>query len=438
MRKYFTFDVKDSKAFKRKLVHFCRHFNYSAVYDSCNYYEQEFNVNYHTFDVLVGLDHVNVVKTSFDAVQNLHSNIKDWLFGYWSYDLKNDLEKLYSINSDNLNFSTLCFFQPRYIIQCVDGLWKIGYLETNDSESEVYKLLDKINGESIANDDKPVVNFKAKVSKDKYCQSIDAILDHIHKGDIYELNYCMEFFDDNTTINPYNTYCGLVDISPTPFASFFKVHDKYVLSASPERYIKKDGNKIVSQPIKGTSKRGFNAIEDQILKENLMNCVKERSENIMIADLVRNDLARVAKRGTVNVEELCGIYPFRQVFQMVTTIVAQLDDNKQGVEAIKASFPAGSMTGAPKIRAMKLIEKYEETKRGVYSGAIGYFSPEGDFDFNVVIRSLFYNAATNYLSFMVGSAITEKSLPNSEYDECLLKAKAILQLFNQDKISPND
>jgi para-aminobenzoate synthetase component 1 len=154
---------------------------------------------------------------------------------------------------------------------------------------------------------------------------------------------------------------------------------------------------------------------------------KEKAENLMIVDLVRNDLARSSKTGSVKVEELFGIYSFSQVHQMISTVSSQIKETTSAVEAIKNAFPMGSMTGAPKVMAMELIEKYENTKRGLYSGAIGYFAPNSDFDFNVVIRSIQYNESKQYLNFEVGSAITYDSDANLEYEECLLKAQAMMK-----------
>lgn len=197
------------------------------------------------------------------------------------------------------------------------------------------------------------------------------------------------------------------------------------MSASPERFLKRNGTHVVSQPIKGTARRAENMEEDEGLKEALRTDEKERSENIMIVDLVRNDLSHYASKGSVIVEELCKIYTFEQVHQMISTITASVALEIDSVDLIKSVFPMGSMTGAPKIAAMQLIEKLESTKRGLYSGAIGYFAPNGDFDFNVVIRSILYNAEKQFVSFSVGSAITARSVPEKEYEECLLKAKAM-------------
>jgi para-aminobenzoate synthetase component 1 len=203
------------------------------------------------------------------------------------------------------------------------------------------------------------------------------------------------------------------------------MEDQYLLSATPERYIKKIGEKIVTQPIKGTARRSDNEEEDYAFAKALQQNPKERSENIMIVDLVRNDLSRTARRGSVVVEELCEVYPFKQVHQMISTVTSQLAVGISPVDVIRSTFPMGSMTGAPKLRAMQIIESLEESKRGLYSGSVGYFTPTGDFDFNVIIRSILYNAENKYISYSVGGAITAGSDPDSEYEECLLKAKAM-------------
>ena len=257
------------------------------------------------------------------------------------------------------------------------------------------------------------------------------MLQHIHRGDIYEANFCQEFYAMDTHIDPLNTFLHLNAISSPPFATFLKFENLYGLSASPERYIKKNGKVVVSQPIKGTAKRDENSSIDLQIAEELKNDPKERSENIMITDLVRNDLSKFATKGSVNVEELCGLYSFKQVHQLVTTIRCEVDAGIAPVDIIRDTFPMGSMTGAPKVSAMKIIEKLEDTKRGLYSGTVGYFTPEGDFDFNVIIRSILYNASKKYVSFSVGGAITAKSVPEKEYEECLLKAKAMREALER-------
>jgi para-aminobenzoate synthetase component 1 len=199
------------------------------------------------------------------------------------------------------------------------------------------------------------------------------------------------------------------------------------LSASPERFIKKSLNKLYSQPIKGTVRRAQDDAEDEKLKSALLASEKERAENLMIVDLVRNDLAKSSETGSVEVTELFGRYSFKQVHQMISTVSSTIIDGLNPVTAIANAFPMGSMTGAPKVMAMQLIEQYENSKRGLYSGAIGYFAPNEDFDFNVVIRSIQYNEERQYVNFEVGSAITIDSHAEQEYEECLLKASAMLR-----------
>ncbi len=245
------------------------------------------------------------------------------------------------------------------------------------------------------------------------------------------MNYCQEFYNSNVDINPLSLYYALNKVSPTPFSCYYKLGHKYLVSATPERFLKKTGLKVMTQPIKGTAPRGKTLTEDELLKKNLSKDIKERAENVMIVDLVRNDLARTAVRGSVKVDELCGVYSFSHVHQMISTISCDVDKSTNVIDIIKNAFPMGSMTGAPKVEAMSLIEKFEKTKRGLYSGAVGYISPDKDFDFNVIIRSILYNQITKYLSFMVGSAITSKSIPEDEYDECLVKAQAILEVIRK-------
>jgi len=273
-------------------------------------------------------------------------------------------------------------------------------------------------------------NAILKIHKEAYKNKVRKLLAHIHRGDIYEANFCQEFYAHGT-LDPLATYTRLNAISSPPFASFFKREDHFLLCASPERYIRKEGNILISQPIKGTAARGTNPVEDCAFAKALSTDPKERSENIMIVDLVRNDLSRIAAKGSVRVTELCKIYPFKQVHQMISTIQATVIAGVSPVDILKATFPMGSMTGAPKVRAMELIEDLEETQRGLYSGSVGYITPDGNFDFNVVIRSILYNSAADYISYTVGGAITSKSDPDKEYEECLLKAKALRQVLEE-------
>lgn len=401
------------------------------------------------FDDLVWLDsnsHEDAY-SSFEAClavgasQRLHTaerlntfldNEKDWLFGYFSYDFKNELENLSSHNADALNFPTIQFFQPNKLIILANGYLHFNYLEAfaDEIEADYEEIINSQHKDSsIKSSDS--IKIKMRIHKDDYFDKANRFLEHIHRGDIYEANFCQEFYAEAVKIDPWTTYRKLNAISEPPFAAFAKLEDNYLLCASPERYIKKIAQKVISQPIKGTARRGIDELEDEKIKKALSQDPKERSENIMITDLVRNDLSKSALKGSVAVEELCKPYTFKQVHQLISTIISRVPPDKSPLELIKETFPMGSMTGAPKISAMNIIEDLEETKRGLYSGAVGYFTPAGDFDFNVVIRSILYNATKKYVSFSVGSAITSKSDPEQEYAECLLKAKAMRTVLEE-------
>jgi len=427
LRVSITKPISNPEQFKQRLLNWAQQFREIVFLDS-NSYPQE----YSSFDCILAVDAFTSLKTDFDnAFEDLkqyQQTTKDWLFGYLSYDLKNDVENLKSNNFDGLEFPDLFFFQPKKIFVLKNGELQIHYLLLCDDEIEDdFEEILKNEFNSFVTLDK--VEIQQRISKELYVEKVNKMLEHIHKGDMYEANFCMEFFAENAVINPLEKFQKLNKISQAPFSVFFKNYKQYLLSASPERYLKKIGDTIISQPIKGTSKRFLDPAEDQKSKEYLESDAKERAENIMITDLVRNDLSHTAQKGSVEVAELCKIYSFLQVHQMISTITSKLDSQYNAVDVLKTTFPMGSMTGAPKISVMKIIENLEETKRGLYSGAVGYFTPDGDFDFNVVIRSILYNQEKKYVSFSVGSAITSLSIPEKEYEECLLKAKAMHEVL---------
>lgn len=353
-----------------------------------------------------------------------------WQFGFVSYDYKNQIEpQLHSNNSDFIQFATKHFFTPELLFEILDNEVSIYFEPENYNEDEVNEIVQQISKVELSSRPYVSVNITPRLTKNEYLEKVKALKKHIQLGDIYEVNFCQEFYAENIEVDPIQLYFKLNEKSPTPFSCFVKQDDKYLISASPERFIQKKEKQLISQPIKGTIKRGANNVEDEQLKQQLQKDVKERSENIMIVDLVRNDLAKIAANNSVKVDELCGIYTFPQVHQMISTISAELKEQKDFEAIIKAMFPMGSMTGAPKIRAMELIEEYETSKRGLYSGTVGFIDPFGNFDFNVVIRSILYNSTNHYLSFFVGGAITNLSDPEKEYEECLLKAKAMLEVL---------
>jgi para-aminobenzoate synthetase component 1 len=413
--------------FKQQLIAWAQQFREITFLDSNSFFDE-----FSSFDCVLAVDAFTSIKTdyhnAFDDLNQYQQTTKDWLFGYLSYDLKNDVEHLQSSNFDGLDFPDLFFFQPKKLFLLKGNQLEIQYLNMCDDEVEV-DFMEIMESPKLKIESENKLEINQRISKESYLQKVSKLLEHTHHGDLYEANFCMEFFAKNAVINPLEKFEKLNAISQAPFTVFLKNNKQFLLSASPERYLKKVGENLISQPIKGTSRRFSDPKEDDNSKFNLEQDPKERAENIMITDLVRNDLSRTAQKATVEVKELCGIYSFLQVHQMISTVTAKLDPQYTVVDVLKTTFPMGSMTGAPKYASMKIIEKLEESKRGLYSGAVGYFTPKGDFDFNVVIRSILYNQENQYVSFSVGSAITSLSIPEKEYEECLLKAKAMLEVL---------
>ena len=426
MRTTITKDIAAFPNFTNQLLSWANQFREVVLLDSNAYHQK-----YSSYDVVVAVDAFTSLQTdcsnAFQDLQQYQSQTKDWLFGYLSYDLKNDIEELHSDNFDGLAFPDLFFFQPKKLFLIKGNQLEMQYLRLCDDEMEA-DFEEILSTTPITHHPTPIT-INQRISKENYLLKVSKMLEHIQRGDIYEANFCMEFYAENAKMDPLEMYHKLNTISEAPFAVYFKNAAHYLLSASPERYLRKEGLKVISQPIKGTAKRSFDLEQDEQLKSDLALNEKERSENIMIVDLVRNDLSHTATKGSVQVEELCEVYTFKQVHQMISTIVSEVENTTSPVEIIRTTFPMGSMTGAPKISAMQIIETLEETKRGLYSGAVGYFTPSGDFDFNVVIRSILYNAKNEYLSFSVGSAITAQAIPENEYEECLLKAKAMFEVL---------
>ncbi|MFZ9846711.1 MAG: chorismate-binding protein [Flavobacteriales bacterium] len=364
----------------------------------------------------------------FNEIEKLQSK-SDTIFGYFSYDLKNEIEVLSSRNADYTDFPDYFFFQPKLILEVSENELLLKYFEEDSSLAVHFTqyVIARRNDEATSSSN--VISLQPRITKEDYISTVNLLKKHIHRGDIYEVNFCQEFFAENAEIHPLEVYQKLLEKSPTPFASFLKMEEQYLLCVSPERFIQKQGNRVLSQPIKGTAKRSDNAQEDEKNKRALFESAKERSENVMIVDLVRNDLSTIANNGSVKVDELFKVYSFKQWHQMISTISCEVDNNISSLQIIKKCFPMGSMTGAPKVSAMRLIDENESMKRGIFSGAVGYIDENNNFDFNVVIRSLVYNAKTNYLSLCVGSAITAHCDAQQEYEECLLKAAVLKEVL---------
>jgi len=425
------YTVGNPEQLKKQLLFWSQQFREIIFLDSNS--KHNTNQKYSSYDSILAVDAFTSIKTdyhnAFEDLKQYQQTTGDWIFGYMTYDLKNDVEALQSNNFDGLNFPDLFFFQPKKLFLLNGNQLEIQYLNMCDDEiEEDFSAI--IQSQKWVTENESSIEIQQRISKENYIKKVSKMQEYIHRGDMYEANFCMEFFAENAHIHPFEKFEKLTTISKAPFTVFLKNNQQFLLSASPERYLKKVGERLISQPIKGTAQRFLDAVEDEKSKNQLASDPKERAENIMITDLVRNDLSRTAQQNSVQVEELCAVYSFLQVHQMISTITSKLDFQYSVIEVIKNSFPMGSMTGAPKVSAMKISEELEETKRGLYSGAVGYFTPTADFDFNVVIRSILYNQENKYVSFSVGSAITAQSVPEKEYEECILKAKAMSEVLS--------
>ncbi len=266
--------------------------------------------------------------------------------------------------------------------------------------------------------------LKSNFTKEKFKNSVRKIKNYIKNGDVYQVNLTQRF-SGTTELSSYELYRDLRKISPAPFGAYLNFDSFHILSNSPERFIKCFDNKIQTRPIKGTRPRGKDKIEDLKLQDELLNSEKDKAELLMIVDLQRNDLGKISKVGTVKVPELFVIEPYANVNHLVATVEGELEEGKSCIDIIKATFPGGSITGAPKIRAMEIIDELENTKRNVYTGSLGYIGFDGSMDLNIAIRTIIKKDDNLY--FQVGGGITWDSNEEDEYNETLYKAKSIMK-----------
>lgn len=412
-----------------QLVELSAKFEVAIVLNS-NKYEDQYG-KYEWIAAYGANDFIAANTDSFSQLENFVSKNK-WSVGGLSYDLKNEVEQLSSREENPIGFPLLYFYAPQFLLYQKRNSEQIEFYVAEGISKEAIQLFIAQLFSEVVDAESQVPTLHPKLSETAYLDKIRSLKKHIQRGDIYEVNFCQEFYAENSVINPMAVMKALNSSAPMPFSTFFKCNASYLMGATPERFMCKRGETLIAQPIKGTLKRS-NKLEEEV--RQLKNDPKEQNENVMIVDLMRNDLSKVAQRGTVKVEELFGVYSFPKVHQMISTISAKLKPEISSVEAIKQAFPMGSMTGAPKVSAMKLIDEFEVCRRGWYSGAVGFFEPNGDFDFNVVIRSLQYNAVNQYCSLIVGGAITDQSIPEKEYAECLLKAKSVFNLTTKKTIN---
>jgi para-aminobenzoate synthetase component I len=396
----------------------------------CYLDNQHYNFQPHYYECLLAVGLHSYISSDTSEVSDLDhflSGQKDWSFGHLSYNLKAGLHGINNNKPDPLGFPHFFFFVPEVVLTINGRELCIEASSPDDVFSQIMQ-----QEERVIQPHAPI-NVQQRITKAEYLQTIRKLQQHILRGDCYEINFCQEFYAEEALIDPLSIFQKLITVSPTPFSAFYRLYDKYLICASPERFIAKEGAKILSQPMKGTAKRNLqDEKEDKLLKEDLHTNSKERAENVMVVDLVRNDLSKICKGASVKVDELFGIYTFPQVHQMVSTVSGELQSNVPFSEILSSTFPMGSMTGAPKHRVMQLIDQYEPSNRGIFSGSVGYFDPSGNFDFNVVIRSIMYNASNKYLSYQVGSGITFYCDAEKEWEECLLKAEAIKKVLGSE------
>lgn len=415
------FPAGDFRQFKLKVLNWLQQFGTFCFLDSHHY-----KVAPHAQECLAGAGvRREIAAPAGNALEALEhfitgKNNEAWLFGHLAYDLKNELAGLYTAYENKTGFPDMYFFEPETVIRFSS---EEVYIRAADPD-RVWEEINQCPARAHLHQHKPLT-LSNRQSREEYLKIIRQLQEHIRRGDCYEINYCQEFYAEQKGLDPLQLYQRLGEISPSPFSAFYRRGNAWLMSASPERFLLRQGERLIAQPIKGTSPRFAEDAADEQSRLALLHSEKDRAENVMIVDLMRNDLSRVCRQGTVGVDELFGIYSYPQVHQMISTVSGSIDPSKTFTDIIRACFPMGSMTGAPKYRVMELIDQYEKMRRGIFSGAVGYIEPGGNFDFNVVIRSLLYNAETGYLSAPAGSAITFYSDADKEWDECLLKIKGL-------------
>ena len=425
-RQFASFPFSDLYDVKQQVFNWSARFSTFAFLDNQLYPSPE-----NSYECLIAAGERARLQTNtggaFEKLKAFSLEQDDWLFGHFSFDLKSETENVPSELPDHILFPDLFFFVPEIILLVSQHEIQIGIFGNHH-----YKVWEEIKNTSSGpkkNMNVPV-SIQNRMSKEEYLSVIEKLRRHILLGDCYEINYCQEFFANPADLDPLELYRALTSISPSPFSAYYSVDEHFLLCASPERFLKRRGDNILSQPIKGTAARDLeNASHDELLRSTLAGSEKDRAENVMVVDLVRNDLSKICVTDTVHVSELFGIYSFPQVHQMISTIMGKPRSDLYWTDMVARTFPMGSMTGAPKKRVLELIEKYEKSKRGLFSGDLGYVKPNQDFDFNVVIRSLLYNRNRQYLAYFAGSGITFNSDPEKEYEECLVKVGAFERII---------
>ena len=425
-----VFPIADFERTKAQLLAWASRYSSCAFLDN-HHYPSDF----HTHECLVaaGVQDAIAANAGEAALQQLQHFIEryahNWIFGHLGYGLKIETEPSNSaIFTPVDGFPDMQFFVPETVVRIQATTATVECL--HEQPEAVWQKIISVSV-STSTTVAPSVVLQPLLTKNEYLETVHKLQQHILRGDCYEINFCLPFVAEKVTMDPVAVFEKLCQVSPMPFACFYRQQQQYLLCASPERFLQKTGNHISSQPMKGTAPRHAEPVLDTEQLRILQTSQKERSENVMVADLVRNDLSKICDEGSVHADILFGIQTYPQVHQMVSTISGKIKENISFTDIIRATFPMGSMTGAPKKRVMELIDEYELRFRGLFSGSVGYINPEGDFDFNVVIRSLLYNASTQQLQYFAGSAITFYSQPEQEYEEVMLKTKAVRSILKK-------
>ncbi len=418
-----SYQVDDPAKLKSKMLNWLKRFSIFCLLDN---HDHPFLP--HRYDLVAGAGSLSMIRAGEDDFDKIDTFLKpgQWTFGHVSYELGAEWNGINRSKKDPSGFPLFFFFVPEHILVLKKNLLTILSVDPDRIFSEIGSSLELADGN-------PPVSLSPRFSREAYMEKIRLLQAHIQRGDCYEINFCQEFFATNASVDPYQLYSELSAQSPNPFGGFYRVHESYLACASPERFLYREGDHIYCQPMKGTAGRAADPAADMRSKEELYTSAKDRSENVMVVDLVRNDLSKFCKDASVEVEELYGIYSFPNVHQMVSTVKGRLGTNVYFSHIIRSTFPMGSMTGAPKKRVMELIQEYEPAARGIFSGTLGYVDPSGNFDLNVVIRSIMYNSETGYLSYQVGSGITIYSDAGKEWEECLLKGRVIKKVLTGDQ-----
>ncbi len=377
----------------------------------------------------IGTSSLLVVNQNDSALVSIQEFIDahpgEFIFFVFSYELKDSIESLNSANPSFIPTPLAVLFTSEVVLERQQGRWTL--VKGKDSTFNLSRLEEFESPLPSEELERPFAQDQSsgRLDRSDYVNKVDRIKEHIQKGDIYEMNFCTESRFENIEIDPSKTFNRLLSLTNAPYSAYLRFEGLHLLCASPESYLEKKGLQLISRPIKGTRKRDPDPSQDMALKEDLQQDLKERAENIMITDLVRNDLSRVAEKNSVRVKELCEVYTYDTVHQMISTVECRIPETLPLSEVFRATFPMGSMTGAPKVRAMELIESLEDFRRGWFSGCIGYVDPKGDMTSNVIIRSIVYDETHGRASISAGGAITSLSAPEKEYEERMLKVEAI-------------